>query len=150
MKITADTNVLVRAVVRDDLAQARAADKVLKGASVIALSLRSLCEFVWVLRRVYELAAVDIASAIRALLATENVHADDDLVEAGLRMLEAGGDFADAVIAEEGLRRGGDTFVSFDKKAVALLTQQRYSARLLKKDGARPATKGNPTRIVQV
>lgn len=142
MKITADTNVLVRAVVRDNLEQARAADKVLKGASVIALSLPCLCEFVWVLRRVYGLTAADIASAIRALLATENVHADDNLIEAGLRMLEAGGDFADAVIAEEGVRRGGDTFVSFDKKAVALLTQQGYSARLLKKGGVRPAHRG--------
>ncbi len=138
MKITADTNVLVRAVVRDDLEQARAAAKVLKGASVIAVSVPCLCEFVWVLRRVYGLTAADIASAIRTLLATESVHADDDLAEAGLRMLEAGGDFADAVIAEEGARRGGDIFVSFDKKAVALLTQQGYSARLLKKNRAHP------------
>lgn len=138
MKITADTNVLVRAAVRDDPEQARTADKVLKGASVIALPLPCLCEFVWVLRRVYGLSGSDIASAIRTLLATENVHVDGDLVEAGLRALEAGGDFADAVIAQDGLRRGGDTFVSFDKKAVALLTQQGYSARLLKKSGARP------------
>lgn len=142
MKITADTNVLVRAAVRDDLEQARAADKVLKGASVIALSLPCLCEFVWVLRRVYGLTAADIASAIRTLLATENVHTDDDLVEAGLRMLEAGGDFADAIIAAEGVRRGGDTFVSFDKKAVGLLSQQGYPARLLKTSGARPSHKG--------
>ena len=142
MKVTADNNVLVRAVVRDDLEQARAADKALKGASVIALSLPCLCEFVWVLRRVYGLTAADIASAIRTLLATENVHTDDDLVEAGLRMLEAGGDFADAISAEEGVRRGGDTFVSFDKKAVALLSRQGYSARLLKTSGARPSHKG--------
>lgn len=142
MKITADTTVLVRAVVRDDLEQARAADKVLKAASVIALSLPCLCEFVWVLRRVYGLTALDIASAIRTLLATGNVHTDDEWVEAGLRMLEAGGDFADAVIAEEGVRRGGDTFVSFDKQAVALLIKQGYSARLLKKGGARRAHKG--------
>jgi len=141
MKITADTNVLVRAVVRDDLAQARVADKVLKGASVIALSVPCLCEFVWVLRRVYGLTAADIAAAIRTLLAAENVHADGDLIEAGLRMLEAGGDFADAVIAEEGARRGGDTFVSFDKQAVALLAKQGYSVRLLKKGGTRPSRK---------
>lgn len=142
MKVTADTNVLVRAVVRDDLEQARAADKALKGASVIALSLPCLCEFVWVLRRVYGLTAADIASAIRTLLATENVHTDDDLVEAGLRMLEAGGDFADAIIAEEGGRRGGDTFVSFDKKAAALLSRQGYSVRLLKSSEARSSHKG--------
>ena len=142
MKITPDTNVLVRAVVRDDLAQARAADSVLKDASVIALSMPCLCEFVWVLRRVYGLTAPDIAAAIRTLLATETVHADEEWVEAGLRMLEAGGDFADAVIAEEGVRRGGETFVSFDKQAVALLTKQGYSARLPRKGGARPARKG--------
>lgn len=138
MKITADTNVLVRAVVRDDLEQARVADQVLKGASIIAVSPTCLCEFVWVLRRVYEFSDVDIASAIRTLLATETVRADDNLVEAGLRMLESGGDFADAVIAEEGVRQGGDIYVSFDKRAVALLTKQGYPARLLKK-AARPA-----------
>jgi hypothetical protein len=54
----------------------------------------------------------------------------------------AGGDVADGVIAKEGTRRGGDTFVSLDKQAVTLLVQQRYSARLLKKGGARPSHKG--------
>ncbi len=142
MRITPDTNVLVRAVVRDDPKQARAADQVLKDASVIVLSLPCLCEFVWVLHRVHGLAAADIASAIRTLLVTENVHADDELIEAGLKMLEDGGDFADAVIAEEGLRGGGDTFVSFDKKAVALLARQGYSARLPKKSGTRPSHTG--------
>jgi predicted nucleic-acid-binding protein len=143
MKITADTNVLVRAVMRDDLEQARAADKVLKDASLIAVSVACLCEFVWVLRRVYRLTTSDIASAIRALLAAQNVRADGDLVEAGLRILEAGGDFADAVLAEEGVRRGADTFVSFDKQAVTLLGQQGYSARLLnKKGGGRRSTEG--------
>jgi predicted nucleic-acid-binding protein len=46
-------------------------------------------------------------------------------------VLEAGGDFADGVIAYEGHWLGGETFVSFDKKAVALLKKQAQSARLL-------------------
>ena len=46
-------------------------------------------------------------------------------------VLAAGGDFADGVIAYEGNWLGGETFVSFDKKAVALLTAQGQSARLL-------------------
>ncbi|WP_265289136.1 PIN domain-containing protein [Verminephrobacter eiseniae] len=46
-------------------------------------------------------------------------------------MLEAGGDFADGVIAHEGHWLGGESFVSFDKKAAALLTAQGRSARLL-------------------
>ncbi|MCE4317542.1 PIN domain-containing protein, partial [Xanthomonas hortorum] len=52
-------------------------------------------------------------------------------VEAGLLVLDAGGDFADGVIAYEGNWLGGETFVSFDKKAVALLTAQGQSTRLL-------------------
>jgi len=37
-------------------------------------------------------------------------------VEAGLAMLEAGGDFADGIMAYEGRWLGGETFVSFNKK----------------------------------
>jgi predicted nucleic-acid-binding protein len=36
--------------------------------------------------------------------------------EAGLALLDAGGDFADGVIAYEGSWLGADAFVSFDKK----------------------------------
>lgn len=46
-------------------------------------------------------------------------------------MLEAGGDFADGAIAYEGRWLGGETFVSFDRKAVSLLMAQGQSARLL-------------------
>ncbi len=52
-------------------------------------------------------------------------------MEAGLSLLEAGGDFADGVIAYEGRWLGGETFVSFDQKAVALLSQQGQAAQLL-------------------
>jgi predicted nucleic-acid-binding protein len=52
-------------------------------------------------------------------------------VEAGLAVLEAGGDFADGVIAHEGNWLGADAFVTFDKKAVALLKAQNILARLL-------------------
>jgi predicted nucleic-acid-binding protein len=52
-------------------------------------------------------------------------------VQAGLVVLEAGGDFADAVIAHEGQWLGGETFVSFDRKAIASLTAQGQKAQLL-------------------
>jgi predicted nucleic-acid-binding protein len=131
MKVAVDTNVLVRAVVRDDPAQASVAAKVLTDAELIAAALPCLCEFVWVLRRVYDFQPSDAATAIRALLAAANVEVNRPAVEAGLSVLEAGGDFADGVIAYEGNWLGGETFVSFDKKAVALLTAQGQSARLL-------------------
>ncbi|MFO1219272.1 MAG: type II toxin-antitoxin system VapC family toxin [Burkholderiaceae bacterium] len=131
MKIVVDTNVLVRAVVRDDAAQARVAARVLTSAELIAVALPTLCEFVWVLRKVYGLQTEDIAAAIRTLMAAANVQANRPAVEAGLAMLEANGDFADGVIAYEGTWLGGETFVSFDKQAVALLTALGQPARAL-------------------
>lgn len=130
MKLTVDTNVLVRAVMRDHAVQARTAAKALTGAELIAVTLPCLCEFAWVLRKVYGLAGADIVVAIRALVAAGNVEADRQGAEAGLKMLEAGGDFADGVIAHEGRWLGGETFVSFDRKAVSRLKAQGHSARL--------------------
>jgi len=131
MKITADTNVLIRSVVGDDVVQARAAAKVLREAELIAVALASLCEFVWVLRKVYGLSRSDIAAALRALIGTRNLVVNRPAAEAGLAALEAGGDFADGVIAFEGSWLGGETFVSFDSKAVTMLTEQGRAATLL-------------------
>ena len=131
MKITADTNVLVRAAVRDDVSQARAAARLLKWASVIVVTLPSLCEFVWVLNKVYRFQRADVAAAIRALLAAANVEANRPAVEAGLALLGTGGDFADGVIAFEGAWLGGDTFASFDKAAIELLKANGHRTRLL-------------------
>ncbi len=131
MKITADTNVLVRAVVRDDPKQARAADRILKKAALIAVPLPCLCEFVWVLRRVYHFDNEAITTAIRVLINVENVVMNRPAVEAGLGLLKAGGDFADGVLAYEGAWLGGETFVSFDRKAVDLLSKLGESTRLL-------------------
>jgi len=131
VKITVDTNVLVRAVARDDPRQARAADKVLKNASVIAIALPCLCEFVWVLRKVYRFQPSDVSAAILALHAAANVEMNRPAVEAGLAALDAGGDFADGAIAYEGAWLGGETFVSFDKAAVSLLSAQGHKTHLL-------------------
>lgn len=131
MRITADTNVLVRAVVRDDLKQARAAERVLKSATVVAIALPCLCEFVWVLRKVYRFVPRDISAAIRALIAAANVEMNRPAVEAGLAALEGDGDFADGAIAYEGAWLGGETFVSFDKSAVALLSKQGHKTHIL-------------------
>ena len=131
MKLAVDTNVLVRAVVRDDAAQAKIAIKALTDAELIAIALPCLCEFVWVLRSVYGFPPSDAAAAIRALLAAANVEMNRPAVEAGLSVLDAGGDFADGVIAYEGRWLGGETFVSFDAKAVEVLKGQGVAARLL-------------------
>lgn len=131
MKVAVDTNVLVRAVVLDDPVQADVAARVLTDAELIAVAMPCLCEFVWVLLRVYDFQPSDVAAAIRGLLAVANVEVNRPAVEAGLSVLEAGGDFADGVIAYEGSWLGGGTFISFDKEAVALLAGQGLSTRLL-------------------
>lgn len=131
MKIAVDTNVLVRVVLRDDPSQAEAAISILKHASLIAVSLPCLCELVWILRQGARRPKAEIALTIRTLVAAENVVVDLPAVEAGLAMLEAGGDFADGIMAHQGRWLGGETFVSFDRKAVAKLTDQGIPARLL-------------------
>jgi predicted nucleic-acid-binding protein len=131
MRVTADTNVLLRAYVADDEGQAAVAVDLLAKADIVAVSLQALCEFAWVLARQYQTERENIAAAIRALLNTANVVVNRPAVEAGLSVLEAGGDFADGVIAFDGGWLGGETFVSFDRKAVKLLSAQGQSVQLL-------------------
>ncbi|RFB79180.1 type II toxin-antitoxin system VapC family toxin [Methylovirgula sp. 4M-Z18] len=131
MKIVADTNVLLRAFVNDDPAQSESAQTELAKAETIAVATPALCELVWVLARSYKVSATEISHILRSLLNMSNVALNRSAVEAGLEMLEAGGDFADGVIAYEGRWLGADTFVSFDKTAVELLQKQGKQARLL-------------------
>lgn len=131
MKVAVDTNVLVRAAVHDDPEQAEVATRIMARAEMLAIALSSVCEFVWVLRSVYGYRAPRIAVAIRVLLAAENVETNRPAIDAGLAMLDAGGDFADGVIAYQGRWLGAETFVSFDKKAIEMLAAQGVSARLL-------------------
>ena len=120
MRITADTNVLVRAAMGDDPVQSPAAAKALQSASLIAVTNPVLCEFVWVLSRVYKRSAADISGTIRTLLAAGTVAADWPAVGAGLLFLEAGGDFADGIIAYEGAKLGAEVLPSFDADTIAI------------------------------
>jgi predicted nucleic-acid-binding protein len=131
MKITADTNLLVSAILQDDVAQCRTARETLSAATLIAVSLPSLCELVWILRQGAKLAKEDVATAIRALLNAGDVVMNRPAVEAGLALLEAGGDFADGIMAHEGKWLGGEIFVSFDRQAVTLLSKEGQATRLL-------------------
>ena len=131
MRITADTNILVRAAVQDDRHQALQAAKILQQAELVAVPAAVLCEFVWVLRRGYKRATPQISEAIRRLMKSANVVMNRPAIEAGLSVLEEGGDFADGVIAFEGEWLGAQEFVSFDSKAVSLLRRKGGRARLL-------------------
>jgi predicted nucleic-acid-binding protein len=131
LRIIADTNVLVRAVVGDDADQANLAADVLRHAEIVAVTLPTLCEFVWVLARGYRREAGEIIRAIRRLVESATVRADRPAVDAGLTMLAAGGDFADGVIAFEGRRLGGAVFTSFDRAAIELIAANGGETQLL-------------------
>ena len=78
-----DTNVLVRAIVRDDPRQAQQADRfIADGAWVSILTIAETC---WVLTAVYDRSADDIATAIETLLGHQHlVLQDSDAVENAL------------------------------------------------------------------
>ncbi len=131
MKFTADTNVLVRAIMGDDEGQSKVAQMHLANAELVALTLPALCELVWVLSQGYNIPTPEIAETIRRLVNSANVEVNRPAAEAGLALLDAGGDFADGVIAFEGSWLGAEIFISFDKKAVRLIENNGAPARLL-------------------
>ena len=131
MKIAVDTNLLVRAAVRDHPGQTEMAMKEMGRAELLALALPCLCEFAWVLRSVYGFRPPEIGKAIRTAIAAGNVETNRPAVEAGLALLDAGGDFADGVIAHEGQWLGAEMFVSFDAEAVKMLKAHGVAARAL-------------------
>lgn len=131
MKVIADTNLLIRVATRDDPAQAALAEELLRDADSVAVTTVTLCEFVWVLLRTYKKLPREVSIAIRQLLTISSVAVDRPAVDAGLAILEAGGDFADGVIAFEGRRLGGEVFVTFDRKAAAAIDSTGTTALVL-------------------
>ncbi|HEY1363617.1 MAG TPA: type II toxin-antitoxin system VapC family toxin [Xanthobacteraceae bacterium] len=131
MKITADTNVLVRASLMDHAVQGRIAADALLQAECFVVTLVSLCEFAWVLTRGYRRNTTEVAAAIRKLIDASTILVDRPAADAGLAVLEKGGDFADGVIAFEGRRVGANVFTSFDKRAVELIEATGGEAWLL-------------------
>ena len=131
MKIAADTNVLLRALMDDDPKRSALARLELEQAEHVFVATAALCEVVWVLSSAYRLPPAQITRALRSLVEVENVSVDRGAVEAGIAHLDAGGDFADGAIAHDGRRMGAAEFVSFDREAVRILETRGEAARLL-------------------
>lgn len=130
MNITADTNLLVRVIVRDDPQQTKVANNILADASLIAITSTCFCELMWVLVSRYKIPPADSLLAVETLLNVQNVVTNRLAIENGIAVQTSGGNFADGVIAYEGRHLGGETFMSFDKKAVSLLKQLGHDARM--------------------
>ena len=108
-----DTNVVVRLMVGDDAAQARAAEKLVASEPcTVATSVLMECE--WVLRGAYALDAPTIDASLRGFLALKNISpADPVLTQRTMDAYSAGSDFADAMHAAQ--CPDGERFVTFDK-----------------------------------
>jgi predicted nucleic-acid-binding protein len=131
VRITADTNLLLRVITLDDEPQGWIAQAELATAESVALPTPMLCELVWILSYTCKKRPAEIAELIRILIDGARVKLNRPSVEAGLEMLDVGGDFADGVIAYEGSLLEGHTFVSFDQRAVKLIKAKGGKAKLL-------------------
>ena len=123
MRITVDTNVLLRTVLRDDAKQADAAEALLTRATALAIPIPVFCELSWVLRRSYQQTASQVADTIQAICAIETVVTDRPAVDAGIKVLRSGGDFADGAIARQGESLGGTVLATFDRRALTILRE---------------------------
>ncbi len=116
-----DTNVIVRYLVQDDPEQSAAASRLIESLTETDpgyLSLVTVVEVHWVLRRAYEVDAVRCAELIEAILDTRELRVDQNaIIRTALAASRGGVDFADAAIAELGRSAGCDHTATFDKRA---------------------------------
>ncbi len=108
-----DTNVVIRLLVGDDVAQSLAAEQLVSNEPcTVSMSVLMECE--WVLRACYALQAGAIEASFRDFLNLENISAAQPVL--AQRVLDAyasGLDFADALHAAQCL--DGQRLMTFDK-----------------------------------
>lgn len=118
--IALDTNLLVRLIVQDDVAQARAVERLLVRARRDQTSRFVadvvMCKLVWVLTRRLGLGRAAIADALDRLLRTElTVVADAAITSRTLSAYrDRKGDFADYLIREQAFANEAIEVVTFD------------------------------------
>lgn len=127
-----DTNVVVRYLIQDEPDQAAAASAVIEALTEKDpgfLSLVTVVELHWVLRRAYKVNADRCADLIEGLLNARELRVDQDsVVRSALAGSRDGQDFADAAIAELGRIAGCDHTVTFDRRAAAAITMRLLMA----------------------
>lgn len=120
-----DTNVLVRYIVQDDVAQTAAAVRVLESLSLESpgfIPLVVIAELVWVLQYSYESDKQEISAVLERLLrSAELVVEKAEIVEQALRAYRVSrADFADCLIERCAHSAGCKHTLTFDKRAASL------------------------------
>lgn len=117
-----DTNVLVRYVVQDEPAQARAATRLIETKCSAEtpgfVSLVVLTELVWVLDRAYGYPRADISAVLGALFATAELRMESPQLARMTAQAYAAGpaDFADYLIGHIHSANGCETTYTFDRR----------------------------------
>ena len=118
-----DTNILVRYILQDDLAQAARASRFIDSLSKNSpgyITLVTIAELFWVLDRTYRLTRSQFVLAMDELLDSEGIEFQDEfrVVEAiNLFIRNATADFSDCLIARCSLAAGCESTMTFDKTA---------------------------------
>ena len=129
--IALDTNVLVRFLVEDDVAQTKRARALITRAieeeSGCFVSDVVMCELVWVLTSAYRVPKSEVARHLGSLLRARHfAYRSADRLSRALDAFSDGrGDFADYVIREDSAAAGCETLATFDK---ALHTERGFRA----------------------
>lgn len=117
-----DTNVLVRYLTDDDVAQSKKAaaliDTAVARGDRLFIGSVVLCELAWVLRWAYDVTKDDLVTTLERILATSQfVIGDKDVVRRALETYRTGkGDFADYVIGESHRAAGAAATVTLDRR----------------------------------
>ena len=124
MKISIDTNILVRLFIADDPIQQQKAIATLDAADAVIVPTSVFCETVWVLLKVYQQDKRVLCTQLMDFVTHPKLVYDHSIIAAGFALMQQGGDFADGVNEAAGKALGEETFVTFDRKAAKLLKQQ--------------------------
>jgi len=123
--IGVDTNILMRYLLQDDEAQSPQAKAVMDGftdAEPGFISLVTLVEMVWLLRRTFKRPQEEIVLTVQALLASPSICIqEDNAVNTAIEITQRENcDLPDALVAVLGAQAGCSFTLTFDRKAVTI------------------------------
>ncbi|GHT88482.1 DNA-binding protein [Betaproteobacteria bacterium] len=136
MKVVVDTNILARLFLEPENAadgeQRAIVEKLFLQFSSIVIPTHVFCELAWILNTRNKFTKDEVYGVFRHLLKTTKIVCKEDEVNAGMLMLERGGDFADGVNEYTGrmMTNGESVFATFDKEAAKLLNERGIAAMI--------------------
>ena len=124
-----DTNILARAMIRDDAGQASVADAVLASGAYVPLTV--FLETAWLLTSRYRQPRSVVADTLMDILDLPNVSVEEaDTVRWAIECFRTGGDIADALHIVASVR--AESFVTFDRGVSRKLSDPPLPIEVLK------------------